>query len=158
MNEATKPISSKHQDTAKKHSSFRAVFLALLVDLGGSNVAMSQLYSLYTFFTFMDGASNEQAEVAYTEFGLFSLMGFIGLLIGVIFSILGGYVCATNSVVRVYRDTFIYFAILATFSLFIVSQFTAFTETLITTLVTGLAIFFGAYLGNKKLKPHQSSS
>lgn len=111
-----------HVETTVQGSSVKAVLLGLTVDLGGSllfGMAFSIAYGIYLVSR---GMKMEDIEQEISSAGFFSLFNLIGSVLGMVFSFLGGYVCAKKSVHHVVRDTGILCAITVAFGLLISSD------------------------------------
>ncbi|HYC45091.1 MAG TPA: hypothetical protein VED01_06350 [Burkholderiales bacterium] len=90
----TPPAAPVRDPAAKKGSAAWAVIAGLLVDLGGSFLAGIVLTVLYGA-TLLDGATDEaQIAAELSSIPADSWVSIIGMIVGCLFSILGGYVCA----------------------------------------------------------------
>lgn len=111
-----------HVETTVQGSSTKAVLLGLTVDLGGS-LFFGLVYTIaWGFYLASRGMTMEDIEQEITNAGFFSLFNLIGSAVGMVFSFLGGYVCAKKSVQHVVRDTGIMCAITVVFGLLISSN------------------------------------
>jgi hypothetical protein len=74
-------------------SSVKAVTLGVVVDILGSTLGTLLLGGLYGIYIGMTGASTERLEAAAASYTS-GFMFYVANLIGLFFSLLGGYVCA----------------------------------------------------------------
>jgi len=77
-----------------KGSGVKAVTIGVLVDIGGSTLAGILLTMIYGVYLMASGVSEDKLMEAIFNMPHDSLIGMVGVLVGCLFSVLGGYVCA----------------------------------------------------------------
>lgn len=90
------PPTARVADVAaeKRGSPIKAVVFGLLVDIGGSSAAGVLLVVAYTASLASSGATPEQIAASFQNLPVDSWVSIVGMVVGTLFSALGGYVCA----------------------------------------------------------------
>jgi len=87
----------------KRGSAVKAVVVGLAVDLGGT-MAFAVLFGIaHGIYLLSSGETPEHIQSAKNAFGYDTPLGILGFIIGCLFSVLGGYVCARIARYREYR-------------------------------------------------------
>lgn len=94
LNPYTPPESSVADQPRPPGSPWKAIGLGLLTDIGGTMVGITLLYIVYGIMMGSQGMSPEEMEAAAHGQFLESGLATVGTLIGLGFSVAGGYVCA----------------------------------------------------------------
>lgn len=95
MHNPYSPPSTKVEDLdAAKGSGAKAVVIGLLVDLGGTILASIVLMAIYAFDVAASGVSEDELMAAISNVPHDSWVTSVGIVIGCLFSVLGGYLCA----------------------------------------------------------------
>lgn len=150
MNPYAPPEATVKDLPAKAGSAFKAVAFGLGADIGGTFVAGIALALIYGVVLGASGASTEEIMASTKAIGTDSWLFYAGALVGLAFSVLGGYVCAR--IAR--RDEMKLGAILAGLSALIGVLFSGEAYqlgTLISLTLAGIgAVMIGARLGYTK--------
>ena len=150
MNPYAPPEATVKDLPAKAGSAFKAVAFGLGADIGGTFVAGIALALIYGVVLGASGASTEEIMASTKAIGTDSWLFYAGTLVGLAFSVLGGYVCAR--IAR--RDEMRLGAILAGLSALIGVLFSGEAYqlgTLISLTLAGIgAVMIGARLGYTK--------
>jgi hypothetical protein len=150
MNPYAPPEATVKDLPAKAGSAFKAVALGLGADIGGTFLAGIALALIYGVVLGASGASTEEIVASTKAIGTDSWLFYAGALVGLAFSVLGGYVCAR--IAR--RDEMKLGAILAGLSALIGVLFSGEAYqlgTLISLTLAGIgAVMIGARLGYTK--------
>jgi hypothetical protein len=150
MNPYAPPEATVKDLPAKAGSAFKAVAFGLGADIGGTFVAGIALALIYGVVLGASGASTEEIMASTKAIGTDSWLFYAGALVGLAFSVLGGYVCAR--IAR--RDEMRLGAILAGLSALIGVLFSGEAYqlgTLISLTLAGIgAVMIGARLGYTK--------
>lgn len=94
MNPYAPPEATVKDLPAKAGSAFKAVALGFAADIGGTFLAGMVLALVYGAVLGASGASMEEIMASSKEIGSDSWLFYVGTLVGLAFSVLGGYVCA----------------------------------------------------------------
>jgi uncharacterized membrane protein len=94
MNPYAPPEATVKDLPAKAGSAFKAVALGLGADIGGTFLAGIALALIYGVVLGASGASTEEIMASTKAIGTDSWLFYAGVLVGLAFSVLGGYVCA----------------------------------------------------------------
>jgi len=94
MNPYAPPEAAVHDQPAKPGSAFKAIALGLAVDVGGSLIASVILAAIYGAALAAEGVKPEDIAAAMQASATDSWFFYVGSLLGLGFSVLGGYVCA----------------------------------------------------------------
>lgn len=138
-----------HVETAVQGSSVKAVLLGLAVDLGGS-LFFGIVYSIaYGFYLASRGMQMEDIEQEISNAGFFSLFNLIGSAVGMVFSFLGGYVCAKKSVQHVNRDVGVLCAIVVAFG-FLISSDLEWWQHLVYAVAAVVVTYLGAFTAARR--------
>jgi hypothetical protein len=90
----TPPAANVEAPEFKRGSAVKAVLVGLAVDIGGS-IAFAFLFSIaYGIYLASQGQTSEQMQSAMATVGYDSPLGIVGMVVGSLFSVLGGYLCA----------------------------------------------------------------
>jgi hypothetical protein len=150
MNPYAPPEATVKDLPAKAGPAFKAVALGLGADIGGTFLAGIVLALIYGVVLGASGASTEEIVASTKAIGTDSWLFYAGALVGLAFSVLGGYVCAR--IAR--RDEMKLGAILAGLSALIGVLFSGEAYqlgTLISLTLAGIgAVMIGARLGYTK--------
>ena len=150
MNPYAPPEATLDDLPPKPGSWFKAIALGLAVDIGGSLVATIILAVIYGVALGAAGVKREEIAAAMQASSSDSWLFYVGTLLGLACSVLGGYVCAR--IVR--RSEMKYGAILAALSAISGLALAADEQQLGTLLSMTLlgfgAVLFGANLGLRK--------
>lgn len=117
MNPFEPPKSQVADGNDRPGSSAKAVILALLVDIGGSTLASFAVAIVYTIYLGSGGMPADRIESALVT-DMQQGWGFaLGTIVGLGFSVLGGYVCARISRRQDLRLAYVVGALSAAFGL-----------------------------------------
>jgi hypothetical protein len=94
MNPYAPPEAALKDLPAKAGSAFKAVALGFAADIGGTFLAGMVLALVYGAVLGASGASMEEILASSKDIGTDSWLFYAGTLVGLAFSVLGGYVCA----------------------------------------------------------------
>jgi hypothetical protein len=94
MNPYAPPEATVHDLPRKPGSGFKAIALGLAVDVGGSLIASVILAAIYGAALAAEGVKPEDIAAAMQASATDSWFFYVGSLVGLGFSVLGGYVCA----------------------------------------------------------------
>src|SRR5262245_21392943 len=94
MNPYAPPEASVQDRPSKPGSAFKAIALGLVVDVGGSLIAAIILAAIYGATLAATGVPREDIAAAMQASATDSWFFWVGSLVGLSFSVLGGYVCA----------------------------------------------------------------
>ncbi len=146
-NPFTPPSARVADVAAQKGSPIKAVVFGFVVDVGGT-VAFALLLSIaYGVSLASSGATPEQVTAALQNIPLDSWPAILGMIVGTLFSVLGGYVCARVAK----RSEFGLGAILAvlsiSFGLWAGGNHHSFLWHTAMAVVTFLAVMFGVRIG-----------
>jgi hypothetical protein len=94
MNPYAPPEATVHDQPAKPGSAFKAIALGLAVDIGGSLIGTVLLALVYGAALGAAGIKGEDIAATMQASATDSWFFYVGTLIGLSFSVLGGYVCA----------------------------------------------------------------
>jgi hypothetical protein len=94
MNPYAAPEAAVRDLPAKAGSAFKAVVFGFGADIGGTLVAGLVLALIYGAVLGASGASMEEIAASTKAIGPDSWLFYAGTLVGLAFSVLGGYVCA----------------------------------------------------------------
>src|SRR5215510_393560 len=94
MNPYAPPEATVQDLPSKPGSAFKAIALGLVVDVGGSLIAAVILAAIYGAALAATGVPREDIAAAMQASTTDSWFFYVGSLVGLGFSVLGGYVCA----------------------------------------------------------------
>ena len=94
MNPYAPPEATVHDQPVKPGSAFKAIALGLAVDIGGSLIGTVLLALVYGVSLGAAGVKGEDIAATMQVSATDSWFFYVGTLIGLSFSVLGGYVCA----------------------------------------------------------------
>jgi hypothetical protein len=93
--ESDDPKPQRHPDAPETTGSpLRAVLTGLAIDIGGSEVLRIVLSIVYAFQVTSSGLSDEQMKAALEQMPPESALAILGLVLGSLCSVAGGYACA----------------------------------------------------------------
>jgi hypothetical protein len=134
----------------ERGSAVKAVVLGALVDLGGSIVASIVFFALYGVYLGATGTQAEELQSTMSSMNGNSPMGILMNIVGCLFSVLGGYVCARIAKHSEYRLGAILAAISVVLGLLVASSEEANAMIGIYSLLTLAAVLVGAHLGSAR--------
>src|SRR3954453_17348364 len=94
MNPYAPPEASVHDEPLRPGSAFKAIAVGLVVDIGGSLIGTVLLALVYAAALGAAGVKHEDIAATLQASNGDSLFFYAGILVGLGFSVLGGYVCA----------------------------------------------------------------
>jgi hypothetical protein len=94
MNPYAPPEATVQDQPSKPGSAFKAIALGLVVDIGGSLIGTVLLALVYGVALGAAGVKREDIAAAMQASATDSWFFYVGMLVGLGFSVLGGYVCA----------------------------------------------------------------
>jgi hypothetical protein len=94
MNPYAPPEATVQDQPSKPGSVFKAIALGLVVDIGGSLIGTVLLALVYGVALGAAGVKREDIAAAMQASAPDSWFFYVGMLVGLGFSVLGGYVCA----------------------------------------------------------------
>ena len=149
------PDSNVDVANVERGSAVKAVVLGALVDLGGSILASIVFFMLYGIYLGVSGAPAEDLQA--TMGGMTgSPMGIMMNIVGCLFSVLGGYVCARIARHAEYRLGGIVAAISVVIGLFAAGGEEANALLGIYSLLTIASVMVGAHLGAMRNRREQA--
>lgn len=141
----TPPTANVDVPDTRRGSPLRAIVFGIVVDFGGTMVASVIFFVIFGAYLAASGTPAEQA--ADYGLGLDSPMGLALNMVGCLFSVLGGYVCARTAKHAEYRLGAILAAISVVLGLLLGGDASANAYGLISSLLTVAAAMVGAHLG-----------
>ena len=94
MNPYAPPDATVHDLPPRPGSAFKAIALGVAVDVGGSLFATIVLALIYGVFLAAAGVKREDIAATMQATATDSWFYYVGVVVGLGFSVLGGYVCA----------------------------------------------------------------
>jgi asparagine N-glycosylation enzyme membrane subunit Stt3 len=144
------PSSNVEVPDTKRGSAIKAVLLGLATDLGGTMVATLLVAIVYGGYLGGTGSTPEEAAASVQVFSYDSPMGIVVSVVGTLFSVLGGFVCARVARHSEYRLGGIMCAISIVLIVLTSGQQTQAAMLVIPTVATLAAIMIGIHLGVRK--------
>ncbi len=146
-NPFTPPSARVADVAAQKGSPIKAVVFGFVVDVGGT-VAFALLLSIaYGVSLASSGATPEQVTAALQNIPLDSWPAIIGMIVGTLFSVLGGYVCSRVAKRSEFGLGAILAALSISFGLWAGGSHHSFLWHTAMAVVTFLAVMFGVRIG-----------
>jgi len=137
-----------HLTTAEpaKAAPIKAVFIASLVDIGGT-LTISFIISIsYIFIQNSNGISMEQAIQSLEQMDLYAPLSLLGLALGLAITIYAGYLCAKIAQRSVYRVVAVFCIIIMVFSIILTTPYYSVLEHILLNLLSLLSAYLGAWL------------
>jgi MFS family permease len=144
------PSSNIEVSNTKRGSAIKAVVLGLLADLGGSTVIGAAIMFGYGVYLAATGSSPDQAAATIDGFGYDSPLVIVLTIIGCVFSVLGGYICARIARHSEYRLGLIMCAISIALAALLGNERDSANMNVVLTLTTLVSIMVGIHLGVRK--------
>jgi hypothetical protein len=141
------PAANVDVASVERGSAVKAVVLGALADLGGSILASMVFFALYGVYLGATGASGEELRTTLGDTSGNSPMGILMNIVGCLFSVLGGYVCARIARHAEYRLGAIVAAISVVLGMLVAGGEEANALIGIYSLLTFAAVMIGAHLG-----------
>ena len=146
---ATNPFKPPSADVdipdTRRGSPVRALVLGVVVDFAGTMVASTVFFLLIGAYLASSGTPADQV-VSY-EFGLDSPIGIVLNIVGALFSVLGGYVCARVAKHAEYRLGAILAGVNVVLGLLLGGEAAANAYGLISSVITIAAVMIGTHIG-----------
>jgi len=137
-----------HLTTAEpaKAAPIKAVFIASLVDIGGT-LTISFIISIsYIFIQNSNGISMEQAIQSLEQMDLYAPLSLLGLALGLAITIYAGYLCAKIAQRSVYRVVAVFCIIIMVFGIILTTPYYSALEHILLNLLSLLSAYLGAWL------------
>jgi hypothetical protein len=151
QNPYTPPSSNLDVPDAKRGSAVKAVVVGLVADIGGSMLVGALASIGYVMYLGAMGTPQDQIAAALgTSFAYDSPLGIALTVIGCLFSVLGGYICARIAKHSEYRLGLIMFGVSLLFLVFIGNEESRAIVTAAMLLGTLASIMAGIHLGVRK--------
>jgi hypothetical protein len=144
------PASRVEVADTKRGSAVKAVMVGLAVDVGGSMLVGGLAMAAYGVYLGATGSTPDEAAGVAATFSYDSPLGIALAMIGCLFSVLGGFVCARIANHAEYRLGAIMCAISIVLSLAMGYQEGQGLVTAILIVLTLVAIMLGSHLGARK--------
>ncbi len=90
----TPPAANVEAPDLKRGSAVKAVLVGVAVDIGGSTVFGVLFTIAYGIYLAASGQTPEQMQASMADIGYDSPLGIVGMIVGCLFSVLGGFLCA----------------------------------------------------------------
>lgn len=143
-------VPSSPLGSTRKPAPVKAVIYGLMIDVGGSLLFGLVFGLAYGAILAANGVSADEIMAKLSDMDPRSLTGFILNLAGLLFSFLGGYVCARTAVERVYACVAVMVVIEIVISIFSMDD-EASIRALIIALMAAV-VFLGAYVQQRRLR------
>ena len=144
------PLTSVETEVVKKGSSGKAIFIGFLVDIGGTALFSTIAGLVYGLSLAAQNLEQKEIENLLANIDVYSPFGIVCSLAGLLFSFLGGYVCASKSPCKEYRDASI-LAIFSAISGFLMGgSYYSPIENIIMAVIASTVILLGAHLHVRK--------
>jgi hypothetical protein len=141
------PTSNVEVPDLKRGSAMKAVALGLLADLGGTTLMSTLASFAYAIYLGATGSTPDQIGTAMANLGPDSALG-VGLsILGGLFSVLGGFVCARIAKHSEYRLGLVMSAISLALAALVMEDKTHPAITAILFIATAASIMAGIHLG-----------
>lgn len=148
MHNPYSPPSTKIENVeVAKGSPIKAVVVALLVDIGGSILAGGLLTAIYAFDLVNSGTQEDELMEAISNLPPDSWVYIVGIAIGCLFSVLGGYLCARIAKRSEYKFGHVVSGISVTFGLIVGIETYSPLMNFALALATWASVMAGVHLG-----------
>jgi len=151
MNPYSPPGATVHDQPPRPGSAFKAVALGLATDIGGTLVATAILAVIYGIALAASGVKREDIAATMQASATDSWFFYVSSLVGLGFSVLGGYVCARIARRSELKFGAILAALSALFGILFAGENTQELGTFLSLTLLGIgAVVVGARLGQAK--------
>ena len=144
------PASNVDVPDTRRGSPLKAVVIGAVVDFGGTMVASVVFFMLFGVYLAATGTPPDRAASEYGAVGFDSPIGLILNIVGCMFSVLGGFVCARIAKHAEYRLGAILAAVSVALGFLLGGETVANGVGLVTSLLTVASVMVGAHLGAQK--------
>ena len=144
------------EETARKGSLWLAVLIGGVVDIGGTMVYGIVVGIIYTVqhatpsMTAQD-LENMMDKLSQDISNLETTLGIVSLLIGMAFSVFGGFVCALLAKLRWQKGVLILAGIMSLYGLVVGAQHVPILKLITLTLLTFVSVYLGGWLRGRRL-------
>ena len=145
------------ENTAGKGSLWLAVLIGGVVDIGGTMVYGMVVGIIYVVQNATPNMTAQDAESILEKLSqdisnLESTLGILSLIIGMAFSVLGGFICALLAKARWRKAVLILAGIMSLYGLVVGSQNIPLVKLIILTSLTFASIYLGGWLRGRRLR------
>lgn len=128
-----------------KGSPIKAVFIATLVDIGGTLTISFIILMSYIFVQNSKGISTQQAMHYLEQMDLYAPVSLLGMALGLALTLYAGYLCAKIAQRSVYRVVAVFSIIIIMFSIMMTISYYSVLEHILLNLLALLSAYLGAW-------------